>query len=160
MKQGSRMTLTVQCEILSASLALAKWDVADQSLGGITANGNPGERDAVIRVSGQEISVYEALVCKGLDRTNIKKHFDKLLAYGTCDIYFHVIYSYAQDVKPLLDYVRRMLEHEILPSLSYRGCEALTPPDFETSGYLATYNVDHREIAVVFLIADLKTRTA
>jgi len=147
-------------EILSASLALAKWDVADQSLGGITANGNPGERDAVIRVSGQEISVYEALVCKGLDRTNIKKHFDKLLAYGTCDIYFHVIYSYAQDVKPLLDYVRRMLEHEILPSLSYRGCEALTPPDFETSGYLATYNVDHREIAVVFLIADLKIRTA
>ncbi|KHN52874.1 hypothetical protein OI70_18895 [Dickeya fangzhongdai] len=146
-------------EILGASLALAKWDVADQSLGGTTTNGNPGERDAVIRVSGQEISVYEALVCKGLDRTNIKKHFDKLLAYGTCDIYFHVIYSYAHDVKPLLDYVRSMLEHDILPMLSYCGCEALTPPDFETSGYLATYSVDHREVAVVFLIADLKNRT-
>ncbi|WP_187229763.1 hypothetical protein [Escherichia marmotae] len=146
-------------EILSASLALAKWDVADQSLGGTTANGTPGERDAVIRVSGQEISVYEALVCKGLDRTNIRKHFDKLLAYGTCDIYFHVIYSYAQDVKPIFEYVRKMLEHEISPMLTYCNCKELMPPDHETSGYVATYSVGHREVAVVFLIADLKIRT-
>lgn len=146
-------------EVLGASLAVAKWDVADQSLGGVTANENPGERDAVIRVSGQEISIYEALVCSGLDRTNIKKHFDKLLSYGTCDVYFHVIYSYAQELKPLLDYVKQMLEHEIPPSLSYLSCEFLTPPDYETSGYIATYRVDHREIAVVFLVVDLKTRT-
>lgn len=145
-------------EILSASLSLAKWDVADQSLGGTTANGNPGERDAVIRVSGQEISIYEALVCKALDRTNIKQHFDKLLAYGTCDIYFHVIYSYAQDVKPIFDYVRKMLEHEISPMLTYCNCKELAPPDHETSGYVATYSVGHREVAVVFLIADLKVR--
>jgi len=69
-------------EVLGARLAVAKWDVADQSLGGATENGNPGKRDAVIRASGQEISIYEALVCSGLDRTNIKKHFDKLLSYG------------------------------------------------------------------------------
>ena len=51
------------------SLPLAAIDVGDQSLGGATSNGNPGERDAVIRVSGQEISIYEALVCSSLDQT-------------------------------------------------------------------------------------------
>ncbi|WP_127170582.1 hypothetical protein [Xanthomonas euvesicatoria] len=143
-------------EVLGASLAIAKWDVSDQSLGGATLNGNPGERDAVIRVSGQEISIYEALVCNNLDRSYTKQHFDKLLSYGICDIYFHVTYSYAREIKPLLDYVRHMLEHEIPSDHTYLGCEILEPPDYETSGYVATYSVDHREVAVVFLIADLK----
>ncbi|WP_353558230.1 hypothetical protein [Paraburkholderia terrae] len=144
-------------EMLGASLAVAKWDVADQSLGGATLNGNPGERDAVIRVSGQEISIYEALVCSGLDRTYIREHFDKLLSYGVCDIYFHVTYSYAKKFEPLLDYVRQMLEHEVPPGLTYLGCEILEPPDYETSGYIATYRADHREVAVVFFVADLKS---
>lgn len=54
--------------------------------------------------------------------------------------------------------VRSMLEHESSPSLTYLNCSPLTPPDIETSGYLAIYRVDHREVAVAFLIADLKTR--
>ncbi|KWB20845.1 hypothetical protein WL32_17095 [Burkholderia cepacia] len=143
-------------EVLGASLAVVKWDVSDQSLGGATSNGNPGERDAVIRVSGQEISIYEALVCSGLDRTYTKSHFDKLFSYGVCDIYFHVTYSYAKELKPLLDYVRHMLEHEAPPGLTYLDCELMEPPDFETSGYSATYRAGHREVAVVFLVADLK----
>lgn len=143
-------------EVLGASLSVAKWDVGDQSLGGATINGNPGERDAVIRVSGQEIAIYEALVCTTLDRKYTKQHFDKLLSYGVCDIYFHVTYSYAKKIKPLLDNVRHMLEHDILSYLSFISCEPLGPPDHETSGYIATYRVDHREVAVVFMIADLK----
>lgn len=144
-------------EVLNASLAVVKWDVSDQSLGGSTTNGNPGERDAVIRASGQEISIYEALVCSGVDRSNIKKHFDKLLSYGVCDIYFHVTYSYAKNLEPLLKYVEHMLEHEIPAGLRYLRHEPLGPPDYETSGYLATYSADHRDIAVVFFIADLGT---
>lgn len=143
-------------EVLGARLAVVKWDVADQSLGGATSNGNPGKRDAVIRVSGQEISIYEALVCTKLDRKNLKTHFDKLLSYGICDIYFHVTYSYTKKVKPLFDYVRKMLEHEVPPGLTYIDCEILKPSNYETSGYIATYRTDHREVAVVFLIADLK----
>lgn len=143
-------------EVLGASLAMVKWDVADQSLGGATANGNPGKRDAVIRASGQEISIYEALVCSGLDRSNIKRHFEKLLSYGISDIYFHVIYSYATETKPLLEYVEYMLENEAPLGLVYLGCEYLGPPDCEVSGYNATYRFDHREVAVVCLIVNLK----
>jgi len=142
-------------EVLGASLAMVKWNVSDQSLGGVTLSGNPGERDAVIRASGQEISIYEALVCSGLNKSYTKRHFDKLLAYGVCDIYFHVTYSYAEKLKPLLDYVREMLEHEVPPGLTYLSCDILGPPDYETSGYMATYRAEHLEIVVVFLVADL-----
>jgi hypothetical protein len=145
-------------EVLGALLSVPKWNVSDQSLGGANLNGNPGERDAVIRISNQEISIYEALVCFGLDRVNIKSHFDKLLSYGVCDIYFHVIYSYAKEFEDLLCYIREMLENEIPSALTYRGCEPLIPPDYETSGYLATYRVDHRELAVVFFVVDLRTK--
>lgn len=143
-------------EILGASLSVVKWDVGDQSLGGTTSSGNPGERDAVIRVSGQEISIYEALVCSGLNRSYTKQHFDKLVSYGVCDTYFHVTYSYAEKLKPLLDYVREMLEHEAPAGLTYLRCEILEPPDYEVCGYLATYRTGHREVAVVFLVADLR----
>ncbi len=145
-------------EVLGASFSVAKWDVADQSLGGSTSNGNPGERDAVIRVSGQEIAIYEALVCSRLERTNIKKHFDKLLSYGICETYFHVTYSYAKKIKPLLEYVGYMLEYEAPSDLIYLRCESLGPPDYETCGYVATYRIDHREVSVVFLVADLALR--
>lgn len=144
-------------EILNASLTVTKWNVADQSLGGSTPKGNPGERDAVIRVSGQEISIYEALVCQTLDRADIKLHFDKLLSYGICEIYFHVIYSYASRVANILDYVAYMVEHDPPTGLIYRGCYSIGPPDYETSGYVATYGLEHREIVVVFFVADLKT---
>jgi hypothetical protein len=145
-------------EVLGASLAVVKWDVADQSLGGATSSANPGERDAVIRVSGQEIAIYEALVCSGVDRVETKKHFDKLFSYGICDVYFHVTYSYAKELEPLLRNLRHMLEHQVPYGLTFRDCELIGPPDYETCGYIATYGAGHREVAVAFLIVDLRVR--
>ena len=49
-----------------------------------------------------------------------------------------------------------MLEKEAPAGYTYLGCEILEPPDYEVSGYIATYSADHRQVAVVFLIADLK----
>jgi hypothetical protein len=146
-------------EVLNASFKMVKWNVSDQSLGGLTAKGNPGERDLVIRASGSEIAVYEALVCGGLDRTNINKHFAKLPAYGYCDTFFYVIYSYADEVKPLLVHIGAMLEHDLPSRLVFRNSTALKSADHGVSGYLATYTIDHREVAIVFMITDLKIRT-
>lgn len=146
-------------EVLGASLAAVKWHVADQSLGGTTANGNRGERDAVIKVANQEISIYEALVSTGLNRVNTKEHFDKLVSYGICDIYFHVTYSYAESLEPLVEYVKEMLEKEVPSGLTYIGSKKLDPTESAVSGYEATYLADgHREIAIVFLVADLRAR--
>jgi hypothetical protein len=88
----------------NADLAASHWP---------TAKGNPGERDAVVRVSGQELCIYEGLVCSYVNRAYIKEHFHKLVAYGVCDIYFHVTYWYADEVKPILAYLRHMLENEV-----------------------------------------------
>ncbi|MEI7181508.1 hypothetical protein WCT65_20925 [Pectobacterium carotovorum] len=145
-------------EVLNASFAIVRWNVSDQSLGGYTAKGNPGERDLVIRAGGSEIAIYEAMVCGGLDRKNIKKHLTKLPAYGYCDLYFHVIYSYVEEIKPLLEYVRAILEHEISSPLVFCRCDELIAADRGISGYVATYGIDHREVAIVFMIADLKIR--
>lgn len=145
-------------EVLNASLAIVRWNVSDQSLGGYTEKGNPGERDLVIRSGGSEIAIYEALVCGSLDRKNIKKHLAKLPAYGNCDLYFHVIYSYVEEIKPLLEYVRAILEHEIPSPLVFIRCDELIAADRGISGYVATYGIDHREVAIVFMIADLKIR--
>lgn len=145
-------------EVLNASLAIVRWNVSDQSLGGYTAKGNPGERDLIIRSGGSEIAIYEALVCGSLDRKNIKKHLTKLPAYGNCDLYFHVIYSYVEEMKPLLEYVRTIHEHEIPSPLVFIRCDELIAADRGISGYVATYGIDHREVAIVFMIADLKIR--
>lgn len=142
-------------EFLGARLAVTKWDVADQSLGGATQNGNPGERDAVIRVSGQEISIYEALVCTYLDKAGLRSHFDKLFSYGDCDIYFHVTYSFMKEPKLLFDHIKEMLKNEAPRGLTFINCNELNPPDYEISGYFATYQADHRDLAVVFFIVDL-----
>lgn len=146
-------------EVLGASLASVKWHVSDQSLGGTTANGNPGERDAVIKVANQEISIYEALVSTGLNRINTKEHFDKLVSYGICDIYFHVTYSYADSLAPLLEYVREMLEKEVPSNLTYTRSRKLDSTESSVSGFEAIYLADgHREIAIVFLVADLRAK--
>ncbi|MEN5070160.1 hypothetical protein [Stenotrophomonas sp. TWI1183] len=141
-------------EILGAYLAFIKWDVADQSLGGSTKKGNPGERDLVIRASGQEIAVLEALVCKSVEKKNIKSHFHKLVDYGKCGFYFHVIYSY-KPLRPILDYVGEMIRNEVPASFAYRSHTALDDKDHEIAGFIATYESDHRAVDVVFLIVEL-----
>ncbi len=141
-------------EILGAHLAFIRWDVADQSLGGFTARRNPGERDLVIRTSGQEVAILEALVCTSVNRGEIKKHFHKALDYGKCRIYFQVIYSYTA-IDRLLDYVKDMIESEVPPRFEFRSCAELSPEDYETAGCVATYANGHDEVSVIFLIVDL-----
>ncbi|MEN5208091.1 hypothetical protein ABE493_08215 [Stenotrophomonas terrae] len=141
-------------EILNARLAFIRWDVADQSLGGSTEKGNLGERDLVIRASGQEVAVLEALVCKSVDKENIKAHFHKLIAYGQCGIYFHIIYAY-KPLGALLSYIDGMITTEVPACLSYRRHTPLDYKDHEVAGLIATYEYDHRQVDVVFLIVEL-----
>lgn len=141
--------------ILDAHLSFVKWSASDQSLGGQTSVGNPGERDIVIKASGQELAIYEALVCKGVEKTNIKKHFDKLLRYGQCSVYFLVVYSYAKNTESIFEYIKEMLEDDTPSGLLFNNVKQLNYPDYATNGYLATYHVNHQEIAVAFLLVDL-----
>jgi len=141
---------------LARSLSMPKWHVSEQPPGGATGNGNPGRRDAAICAFNTEIAIYEALVCSSVNKADIKKHFDKLFCYGRCQVYFLAIYSYAKQAQPLLDYLRKMLEHQVPPGYEYVDCKPLERPDHPTRGHLATYRVDHEEVVVAFLVAELQ----
>jgi hypothetical protein len=51
-------------ELLAARLQFLAWSVPDQSKGGFTAKGNPGERDLLIQKDSTILAVIEAVVCK------------------------------------------------------------------------------------------------
>jgi hypothetical protein len=70
-------------EILSAQISHLGWVVLDQSKGGWTAKGNPGERDLLVQKNGATLSVIEAVVCgkpvtQETMRKDLASHFQKL----------------------------------------------------------------------------------
>lgn len=142
-------------EVLNAGLAQVGWTASDQSLGGFTQRANPGERDIVVSASGHELAIYESIVCDRLDRKGIVTHFHKLLAYGSCDVRFYVIYSYAKQAADLLAFVCSMAKEQPPSGHEFREIALVGPPDYEVHGYLARYAVDHREVSVIFFLVDL-----
>jgi hypothetical protein len=73
--------------VLAARLEFFEWSVADQSRGGFTAKGNPGERDLVLRKGNNLLSVLESVVCRrpaSQEWTNadVASHFQRLFAYS------------------------------------------------------------------------------
>lgn len=142
-------------EILDSSLRYVGWVAKDQSLGGPLRSAKLGERDIVICSGNRELSVYEALVCRGVNRKTTTEHFHKVLGYGTVDIYFLVIYAFATDINPLLESVEEIARVSLPSHTVLDTIKPLGPPNYETRGFLANYKIDRREAAVVFLVADL-----
>jgi len=141
---------------LARALSVPRWHVSEQPPGGATSNGNPGRRDAAIYAFNTEIAIYEALVCSSVNKADIKKHFDKLFSYGRCQVYFLAIYSYAKETQPLLDYLKEMLERQVPPGYEFVDCKPVTRQNHATRGYLVTYRVDHEEVVVALLVAELR----
>ena len=109
----------------------------------------------IICSGNRELSVYEALVCGGVNRTTTTEHFHKVLGYGIVDIYFLVIYAFAADINPLLDSVEEIARDSLPSHTVLDTIKPLGPPNHETRGFLANYKIDRRDAAVVFLVADL-----
>jgi hypothetical protein len=71
--------------ILNARLRLVSWALGDQSKGGWTAEGNPGERDLVVTRDTAILSVIEAIMVRNPTthqavRNDLTLHFKKLFA--------------------------------------------------------------------------------
>ena len=135
------------------------WTVPDQTKGGFTAKGGPGERDLVIQKNGSLLGIIEALVCDRplthqAMRNELTNHFRKLLGYGLCNLYFHVTYSYLQNTDKVLDYLRATAKNDVPPAHTYLGCKEL--PAGCPEGFVARYKTDLIEVAVVFLVLDME----
>ena len=144
-------------ELLSACLESSAWSVSDQSKGGFTAKGNPGERDLILKKNGTEIAVIEAVVCRPpVSRQNLRQHFQRLFAYSTCNLFFHLTYSYVMNPDSILDKLREIATQDTPKGFTYIEHEDICQTDSRPVGFTASYRGVFDTVKVVFLVLDME----
>jgi hypothetical protein len=147
--------------LLSARSAFLGWSWKDQSKGGYTAQGNPGERDLTLDHKGVEQSVIEALVCKlpmthAFARDDLKSHFQKLFAYTSCSLLFLIAYADVADPASVLDCLKGIAAREQPPRFNYITSTELPVVDSKPPGFIARYKGGFGDMAVAFLVVDIR----
>ena len=147
-------------ELLAARLQYVGWSVPDQSKGGFTAKGNPGERDLLLQKDSSTLAVVEAVVCdrpitQEWSRQDLTSHFQKLFAYSTCNLFFHLTYSYIDNPASILGHLRQVAEHDAPAGFAFRECEDIPLTDSQPVGLTAVYDGPLGEVKVVFLLLDM-----
>lgn len=152
----------VLLRILEPRARLFGWSVPDQSKGGYSARGNPGERDLVLRKDGYVISVIEAMVCNQNPATdtqqrNLSSHFQKLFGYDQCRVFFHVVYSYVDAPEDVLTTMGGIAKSSAPGGFVHRSTVALPREDSRPIGLVATYAAPGGgDVKVVCLVLDMK----
>jgi hypothetical protein len=147
-------------EILSAQVAHLGWSVPDQSKGGWTAKGNPGERDLLVQKNGATLTVLEAVVCdrsvtQEWVRRNLASHFQRVLAYDQCTFFFHLTYAYIEQTDDIMKYLKEMAETEAPAAFKYKGHDEIVKTDSRPPGFIAEYERQRGTVKVAFLILDM-----
>jgi tetratricopeptide (TPR) repeat protein len=148
--------------ILDARVRFFGWSVPDQSKGGYSAKGNPGERDLVLRKDGYVITVIEAVVCDSNPTTettkkNLTSHFQKLFGYDQCRVFFHVVYSYVEAPHEVVATMRAIATSGAPHAFAFSHTEDLPHEDSRPVGFVATYSAQGGgEVKVVCLVMDMR----
>jgi hypothetical protein len=155
---------TVLREILGHQIDKYGWSVPDQSLGGTTAAGNPGERDLVVRNGTVELTVVEAVICRGRaelqrNRRELVGHFKKLFSYGMCRIFFHLTYCFESVVVDTLAVLKDIARESVFGGLLFDSLEEMHSFDSSPDGFVAHYSLDKTRVTVVFLALNLGQET-
>jgi hypothetical protein len=153
---------------LAARVNFFGWSVADQSRGGFTPKGNPGERDLALMWGNTTLALIEAVVCnrplsQDSMRADLESHFQKLLGYGDPRLFFHITYSYIEDQESLVTFLETVTESAQPPGLTFKGRDQIGQTDTRPPGFIARYDSDSGEVKVVFLVLNLgqqRQRTA
>ena len=144
-------------ELLGSRVQFLGWSVSDQSKGGFTANGNPGERDLLLQKNTTTLAVIEAVVCKTiLPKQSLTRHFQKVLGYSTCRLFFHLTYAYIENPTLVLDHLKHAAEHDAPAEFKYLRREDIPLTDSRPTGFIARYALRSDEVKVVFLVLDMK----
>ena len=147
-------------QILAARIQFQGWSVMDQSKGGYSANGNPGERDMLITWGNTILAILEALICdKPLTQdamvANLESHFQKLLGYGGPRIFFHLTYAYIEDKIEVMKVLETAAKAASPTGFTFRGLDQITHDDSRPPGFVARYSGDFGEVKVVFLVLNM-----
>ena len=140
-------------ELLTQRLELLGWSAADETRGGYTERGNPGERDIVLRLGATTVTVLEAVICRhgAANRTNLKRHLARLMAYGTCDVFFLVAYSYVDSPSQITQIMEEISRDDPPNGCVYRKRRDIDHEDSRPPGFIAYYGREGGEVRVVFL---------
>jgi hypothetical protein len=146
--------------VLAASIQYLGWTVPDQSRGGFTAKGNPGERDLLIEKNGTTLAVIEAVVCsrpltQEWMRGELTSHFQKLFAYDQCVLFFHLTYAYIENPASTLVYLKQTAEKDVPAGFQYVDCQDIPHADSQPVGFIAQYTGEFGPIKAVFLVLDM-----
>jgi hypothetical protein len=147
-------------ELLQCRLHVVGWSVSDQSKGGRTAKGGPGERDLIVRKDNTTLTVIEAVVCKlpasyKWTKGELTSHFQKLFAYKICQVYFHLTYAYIENQSSILDYLKETVQESAPPGFTFMETEDLPITDSRPTGFIASFDSDEGRRRIVFLVLDL-----
>lgn len=146
--------------VLEARVEFLGWSLSDQSRGGRTPKGNAGERDLVLRKGSTILAVVEAVVCdkpltQEWSRKELKMHFQKLLGYDTCRLFFHLTYAYIPDLASIATHLRHVAQAEAPDGFTFLGAEDIPHTDSRPHGFIARYQGALSEVQIAFLILDL-----
>lgn len=146
---------TLVASLMQAHLSFKfGWQAHDQTFGGLTGAGNHGERDFVVKKGGDELAVYEALRPANATDKRILQHFEKLLAYSTTRLFFHITFSYIPDPNVMMNALEEVAKKP--PNgFSFRGQEAIAPQGSRPPGRRAVYLRNGEPITVVFFLVDM-----
>ncbi|MCP3724722.1 hypothetical protein M3I53_16595 [Paraburkholderia sp. CNPSo 3272] len=147
-------------QLLAARIQFLGWSVGDQSKGGFSAKGNPGERDLLVTWGGSVLALIEAIVCdkpltQDVMKADLESHFQKLLGYGNPRIFFHLTYAYIEDKQALMQFLETSAETASPPGFGYLGREPIPHNDSRPPGFVARYRADFGEVKVVFLVLNV-----
>lgn len=88
-------------------------------------------------------------------RKNLKSHFQKLLAYSTCRLFFHLTYAYIENPASILEHLRQVAEKEAPSGFIYLRSEDIAFTDSRPTGFVARYAAEFGETKVIFLVLDM-----
>ncbi|MBK1684228.1 hypothetical protein CKO18_11725 [Rhodoferax fermentans] len=144
----------VLLQVLRSRLTLTQWAVADQSRGGFSKKGGVGERDIVISKDTATLAVLEALIADAVSTGNLTSHFKKLLGYDTCRFFFHITYARRSNCADILAHLRTACASPPT-GFSHIRTEPLDDYDSMPVGFKAYYEIDSRNVVVVFLALEI-----
>ena len=113
-----------------------------------------GERDIVVSKGSVTLAVLEALIVDSVEVANLTSHFKKLLGYDTCRFFFHITYARRANCTGIINHLKTACTTPP-PGISYVRSNDL--PDFDSMpiGFVAQYNIDSRDVTVVFLALEI-----
>jgi hypothetical protein len=140
--------------ILLARLLHVQWSVEAQSQGGFSKTAGVGERDLVVSKGPVTLAVLEAVIVDTVEKGNLTSHFKKLFGYDTCRFFFHITYARRANCTEIINHLKATSS---LPpaGISYIRSSNLTDFDSMPIGFKAHYNIDERNVTVVFLALEI-----